>query len=148
MFTNVCLVAAYPLVVLSQLPESSSFPVSTEHPGKGCFFPPGHYASLWVSCGRKDSEFWLTVLNTSFWTGGCEQRGQGPTALSFQESEVCSHHLIFQCSFFSEHQEDKMPQWSAISLPISKTHHITTFPSGRITGSISLVGICCKCLAL
>lgn len=56
----------------------------------------------------------VTVVNISFWTGGCEQLGEGPTALRFQESEGCRPHLIFQCSeynaiFFQNTRKIKCP---------------------------------------
>jgi len=53
----------------------------------------------------------VTVLNISFWTGGCEKLSQGLAALSFGDATntpFLSAVTIMQ--FFSEHQEDKMSQ--------------------------------------
>lgn len=96
---HICLVAAHPLMVLRQLPETSSFPVSSEH--------PGHYASCWVSCGREDGEFCVTLLHIFFWTGGYEQLGRGPELPGKWRIQPPSDFsaLWLQCIFFFQNTE-------------------------------------------
>lgn len=73
--------------------------------------------------------------------------------LSFQESEGYSHHLISQrCDynaffFFRTLRRQNALMKCIFSILLSKTYCVTTFPSGRMTGSISLVGVCYKPLA-